>query len=55
MVVQATARGFYGQVIRNIGDVFTIADADFSDSSINLAAAVVPPTWPLWGWMIKIS
>jgi hypothetical protein len=47
--------GFYAGIIRNVGDVFDVSDADFADAAINyLNPALIPSTAPFWGWMRQV-
>lgn len=49
--VQATQRGQYGGIWRDVGDVFDIQNAsDFSNSTVNYGSVATP----LYGWMLQV-
>lgn len=49
--VQATQRGQYANIWRDVGDVFDIANAsDFSDSTVNYGSSATP----FFGWMVQV-
>lgn len=50
--VKATAPGVYGNVYRNIGDVFDIIAGDFSDASVDYLAGKAGG--PQFGWMVRV-
>jgi hypothetical protein len=52
--VQAVRSGQYGEIWRDVGDVFDIQNAaDFSDSTVS-QVPVGNPDYPLYGWMLKV-
>jgi len=63
MRVQAQARGFYGGISRNIGDVFDLVNvADLASSTVDYLAnpnnvqlqGYEAGSGPMWGWMMTV-
>lgn len=63
MRVQAQARGFYGGISRNIGDVFDLVNvADLASSTVDYLAnpnnvqlqGYEVNSGPMWGWMMTV-
>jgi len=51
--VKAVAAGFYQGDYRDIGDVFDIAQSDYSPYNVSLVP-VGNPDYPLYGWMMQV-
>ena len=54
MRVKAIAPGYYGNIFRDIGDVFDLANSgDLSDSTVNQVPSTNPDS-PVYGWMLVV-